>query len=260
LTRCRRLCDDCGVVSAPGIRCALAGLVVESACLVSADHSCEHETESISIVAMAVDDGSRVRTEIDFDASDRSSFPFPLQLCEDDQLTIAGRTPERTDRIDRVVYSVNIDSADALAEIEVVLDRKSQDDTAEFTIPVPPAFDIVTPQSDAMISRGEDFLLEWAPADEGEQIRIGLTEEIGYGLCLNTPQSEHDYKSMGGVVVDDVGSWTIPAGVIASDEGGECEAVYALRRLRPAPYPAVFLEGGFVEGRAERNVAFRSVP
>lgn len=243
------------------IRLLFASLapVASTGCLVGADDSCEHETESISVVAIATDNGTDLRAEVDFDASDRSSFPYPLQLCEDDDLTIAGKTPERTDRLDRVVYSVNLDAADAPREIEVVLERKSSD-SVEFTIPVPPAFDVLAPQIGAMVPRAQDFVLEWAPPNTGSQIRIGLFEEIGSGVCLQTSTAEHDYKSMAGVAVDDTGTWSIPAAIIASADGGECEAVYRFKRLGPAPYPEAFGKGGFVEGRSERSVAFRSVP
>ena len=233
--------------------------MVSSGCQVGADDSCEHETESISVVAIAIDNGAEMRAEVDFDASDRSSFPYPLQLCDEDELTIAGEIPERTDRIDRVIYSVNLDSADAPRDIEVSLARKSNE-SVEFTISVPPAFDVIAPQVGAMVPRAQDFLLEWAPPNTGSQIRIGLAEEIGFGVCLETSTLEHDYKNMSGVTVDDSGSWTIPAEIVASADGGECEAIYSFKRLGPAPYPNAFHEGGFVEGRSERTVAFHSVP
>jgi len=243
------------------MRLLLASLtpVLSTACVVGADDSCQHETDSISVVAIATDNGTVLRAEVDFDASDRSSFPYPLQLCEDDDLTIAGEIPERTDRIDRVVYSVNLDAADAPREIEVVLDRKSND-SVEFTIPLPPAFDVIAPQAGAMVPRTQELLLEWSPPNMGSQIRIGLSETIGDGVCLQTSAAGHDYKSMAGVDVDDVGTWTIPAEIVASADGGECDAVYSFKRLGPAPYPEAFRAGGFVEGRSERTVAFRSVP
>jgi hypothetical protein len=243
------------------MRLLLASLApaLSTACLVGADDSCEHETESISIVAMAIDNGTEMRAEVDFDASDRSSFPYPLQLCDDDDLTIAGQTPERTDRVDRIVYSVNLDSVDAPRDIEVVLERK-ESESVEFTIPVPPAFDVVAPQAGDMVVRAQDFVLEWDPPNTGSQIRIGILEEIGFGVCLETSTVEHDYKSMAGVSVEDSGHWTIPAEIVASAEGGDCEAIYSFKRLNPAPYPEDFAKGGFVEGRSERTVAFRSVP
>ncbi len=222
--------------------------------------SCEYETDEVSVVALAVDNGVDMRVEVDLDASDRTAFATPLELCEDDELTIAGEAPERTDRIDRVVYSVNFEATDAPREIPVKLDRKSPHESAEFSIEVPPAFDVLAPLAEDMVPRGADFLLEWAPADEGAQMRIGLAEEIGAGFCLETANADHDYKSMTGVAVDDTGSWTIPADVIANADGGECEATYAFKRLRPAPYPEAYLQGGFVEGRTERTVVFRSIP
>jgi hypothetical protein len=236
----------------------LTALVVVG-CAAEDSDSCKHETDEMSVVALAIDNGVDMRVEVDFDASDRTEFAAPISLCEDDDLSIAGEVPERTDRIDRVVYSVNLDAADAAREIDVVLDRKSHD-SADFTIIVPPAFDVLAPQIDDMVPRATDFILEWAPPGDGTQIRIGLLEEIGAGLCLETTTVDHEYKSIAGVSVDDSGTWTIPAGVIANADGGECEAVYTFKRLGPAPYPEAYRSGGFVEGRTERTVAFRSIP
>jgi hypothetical protein len=235
-------------------------VAVSAACVVQPQDSCEHDTQNISVVAVATDNGTDIRAELDFDGSDRSGFPYPLELCDDDDLTIAGETPERTNRVDRVVYSVNLPIEAAARELEFRLERKSMDESVSFTIPLPPAFAVVAPQVDEGVSRGADYLLEWAPPNAGEQMRVGLTEEIGFGVCLETAIAEHDYKTMDGVAVDDNGSWTIPADVIGSADGGECEAVYAFMRLAPAPYPTDFLAGGYLEGRVERTVAFRSTP
>jgi hypothetical protein len=238
----------------------LALVAVLPACVVEPDDSCELDTRSISVVASATDNGAVVRAEVDFDGGDRSGLAYPLELCEDDDLTIAGETPERTDRLDRVVYSVNLPFEEAPRELEFRLERKSMDESVSFMVALPPAFDILAPTIDQPISRGVDFLLEWAPPNAGEQIRIGLTEEIGAGVCLETAVVDHEYKTMDGVPVDDAGSWTVPADVIDGAAGGDCEAVYAFKRLSPVPYPADFLLGGYVEGRVERRVAFRSTP
>lgn len=239
---------------------ASIAVAVPPACAVRPHDSCERDTQSISVVAFATDNGTDIRAELDFDGSDRSGFPYPIELCDDDNLAIAGDTPERTDRLDRVVYSVNIPIQDAPRELEFRLDRKSMDETLSFTIPLPPTFDIVAPTLDQSVPRGADFLLEWAPSNSGQQIRIGLTEEIGAGVCLETSVVDHEYKTMDGVSIDDEGSWTVPANVIDSADGGDCEAVYAFKRLAPVPYPTDFLAGGYLEGRVERAVAFRSTP
>lgn len=240
-------------------RVVLAGALL-TGCGDPSGDSCEYETDEFSVVALGVDNGLDMRVEVDFDASDRTAFTTPIELCDDDVLTIAGETPERTDRIDRIVYSVNFEVADAPRDVEVVLERKSPHESVQFTMQVPPAFDVLAPLAEAMVPRGADFLLEWAPPDDGEQIRIGLTEEIGAGFCLETSNVDHDYKSMVGVAVDDTGMWTIPADVVANPDDADCEAVYSFKRLRPAPYPEAHLHGGYVEGRTERSVAFRSIP
>jgi len=228
-------------------------------CLVQADESCTHATDSISVVAHLVDNGTDVRAEIDFDGSDRSSFPDPLELCEDDRLEIGGRAPRRTDRIDRVVYSVNFPLADAPRELDFVLDRKEHD-SVEFSIALPPAFAVVAPTVDQPLSRAADFMLLWDPPNAGSSIRIGVAETIGDGVCIDTLLDEHDYKSLAGVDVDDSGSWTVPASSLESPIGGDCDAVYTFTRFGDAPYPDVFSAGGYLESRVERAVPFLSTP
>lgn len=232
---------------------ALAG------CFVQADDSCERSTDTISVVAHVVDNGTDVRAEIDLDGSDRSSFPDPLELCEDDRLRIGGRAPKRTDRIDRVVYSVNFPLADAPRELEFEFDREEHDSVA-FTIALPPAFVILTPQPTEAVPRGADYLMTWDPPNVGARMRIDITEKIGDGVCIDTPVDEHDYKSLGGVDVDDGGRWTVPANTLDSPIGGDCDAVYELTRFGDAPYPDAFSSGGYLESRVERAVPFVSTP
>ncbi len=221
-------------------------------------NACGIGNDGLSVVATAVDNGVNIHAEVDFGDGARTGPPGRFALCDDDELTIAGREPDRIDRTDRVVYSVSLD-ATAARVIEFMLKRPGEDDLA-FAVELAPSFDILSPMADEEVSRSSDFMLSWAPANDGAEIHIGLAEEIGYGICLETTTDEHDYKSEGGVVVDDKGSWNIPARVIDGGTRDKCDATYRLTRFTTPSYPAAFHSGGFLEGRVERTVAFVSVP
>jgi len=220
--------------------------------------ACGIPNDGLSMVATAVDNGVSIHAEVDFGEGARTGPPGSLALCDGDELTIAGEKPERTDRTDRVVYSASLD-ASAARVIEFMLKRDGEDDLA-FAVELAPPFDITAPTSDQEVSRSSDFMLAWGPANDGAEIHIGLAEEIGYGICLETTTAEHDYKSEGGVVVDDKGSWNVPASVIDGGTRDKCDATYRLTRFTTPSYPAAFHSGGFLEGRVERFVAFVSVP
>jgi hypothetical protein len=245
-----------------GARELAASLLCAGLCactLTSSESSCEYPTDEISIVAVALDAGESIRAEIDFEAGDRSSLGIELHLCEGDVLEIEGESPVETVHPDRVVYSLTFDALASDRDIEFALDRAGDDDVT-LGIALPPAFDIVAPVAAAQVSRSADFVLEWAPPQPEGLIRIGLAEEIGYGICLRTDNPEHDYKSADGVEVADDGNWLIPADVVQSDDGGACEATYDLTRVAAAAYPGGFASGGYAEGRVARSVAFVSVP
>ena len=103
-------------------------------------------------------------------------------------------------------------------------------------------------------------MLSWAPPQVGAQIQIGLVEEIGNGICLETTVAEHDYKSAAGVTVDDDGGWSIPASVIDGGTRDKCDAAYLLTRVTAPEYPGELHDGGYLEARVERTVVFVSVP
>ena len=117
-----------------------------------------------------------------------------------------------------------------------------------------------TPTIGAEISRSADFVLEWTPANAGGLMRIELAEEIGNGVCLQTPVAEQNYKGLSGVDIEDDGNWKIPADVIDAGARDDCDASYRFSRLVKAEYPAELATGGYLEGRVERLVAFVSVP
>ena len=234
-------------------------LVVPAGCDEVGTNTCAATNEELSVVAIAVDNGSRIRAEIDFEKGDRTGTPAPLEVCGDEALTIAGQKPTTTEKADRIVYSATLPT-DESREVEFRLERTA-DDPVVITVPVPPAFEIIAPVDDEDVSRSQELILQWDPPLDGSELRVSIEEEIGYGLCVITEAGEHHYKTRAGVPVPDTGMWTIPAGVIASGNvEGICDAFYTLRRVLRSNYPDSLSPGGFIEGRVLRSVQINSVP
>jgi len=243
----------------PAALLACVAAVTLAGCDEASADTCAAANDELSVVAVAVDNGSRIRAEIDFEKGDRTDTPAPLEVCGDEVLTIAGREPTRTQKADRIVYSATLPTEES-REVEFRLER-SEADPVVITVPVPPSFDILAPVDDEDVSRSEELVLQWDPPVEGAELRVTVEEEIGYGLCVITEAGEHHYKTRAGIVVPDTGMWTIPAGAIASGNAeSTCDAFYTLRRVMRSSYPDTLSPGGFIEGRVLRSVQINSVP
>jgi hypothetical protein len=219
--------------------------------------SCGVPTSDISVVGSAVENGPTFRTEVDFHTEDASG-EHVLVLCEDDELLIDGHEPERIDRPDRTVYAYTSEMATARS-VEIEL-RRDEGDSITFTIDIPPSFEVTSPVLGAEVPRSTDFVLEWAPPNPGNLMRIALAEEVGNGVCLETTVQDHDYKGLAGVDIEDDGNWNIPAAAIDAGAREKCDAMYRFTRMSSSAYPAALRPGGFLEGRVERLIAFVSVP
>lgn len=222
-----------------------------------ADSTCGVPTERIQVIATAIQSGSTLRAEVEF-STDGGPGKDVLALCDKDTLTIAGIPAEAVERPERVIYSY---TRDETSTPSLRFEFQREDETSVgFTIDVPPAFEVTSPLPAAEISRSMDLVLEWAPPNPGQSMRIELGEEIGNGVCLETDVAEHDYKGLSGVDIEDDGNWKIPADVIDSGARDRCEASYRFTRMLNSEYPAELADGGYLEGRVERLVAFVSVP
>jgi hypothetical protein len=238
-------------------RCSLLIAIAAVACDPAPDDSCGVNTDAIALVATAVENGPKLRTEVELTREDALGV-HPLVLCDADVLHVDGHETERIDRPDHVIYSYTSDMV-AARSVEVEL-RRDEGESVTFTIDVPPTFEVTAPVANSEVSRSSDFLLEWAPANPGNMMRIELAEEIGMGVCLETTVAEHDYKGLSGVDIEDDGNWNIPATVVDAGAREKCDATYRFTRLSTSEYPAALAAGGYVEGRVERIVAFVSVP
>ncbi|MBC8070213.1 MAG: hypothetical protein IAG13_17915 [Deltaproteobacteria bacterium] len=241
----------------------LASLLLSAFLVIACDTSdgtdaCDVPTSELSMVATVVDNGDSIHAEVDFGRGARNGPPGPFALCDSDELFVAGEDVERTDRSDRVAYSASLPT-DTPRFVDFEL-RRPEGERIAFSIELAPAFDITAPVPAAEISRSQDFALGWAPPQDGGEMRIELTEEIGYGICLETSMTEHAYKDEVGVSVDDSGLWTIPAMSVDGGARDKCDAIYRLTRFTTPDYPPELHIGGYLEGRVERLVAFVSVP
>jgi hypothetical protein len=222
-------------------------------------HSCDFETKSMKLVAEVVDNGAIVRAEASFRSED-GGVVTPIELCEDDILTINGAPPIETIKLDRVTYSVTQDFDEAPRDFVFELDRDGRDEVVEAKVTLPDAFVISSPAEGQSLSRSEEVDLTWdPPAPEGE-MQIEIEEMLGGGICIKSEVEGHDYKRHGGIRVEDSGLWKIPAGTLSTDLEGPCNAAYKLTRSAPGAYPEALDRGGFVEGRVHRTVGFESAP
>lgn len=228
------------------------GLVGGTACNGAGDETCEVQTSEISTVALVVDSGFDIRVAVDFELGDRQGPRSPVSLCESDTLTINGATPTSSTKATRVEYSLAV-PVDGERRFEFVLEREAESETIAFEIELPPAFEILTPMDGDPLQVGEVQSVTWEPSlGEQSTMLVGLTEALGGGQCLLTPQDDALYESLGGVPVPDTGQWEVKNDEIGSDSPVPCAATYTLTRLVLGDYPTQFERGGRVEARVER--------
>lgn len=237
------------------------GLGLGSGCGAADDETCEVATGDISTVALVIDSGLGIRAAVDFELGDRRGRGSPLSLCDADQLTINGDTPTKIDKASRVEYAVTLPS-DAGRHFDFVLEREDEGETIEFSVDLPPVFEILVPMEDDELRIGEAQPIAWEPPrDDQRTIQIGLTEALGGGQCLKPgPAAEGIYEELGGVPVPDVGQWEVRANELASESLDPCPATYTLTRLVLGEYPAQFERGGRIEARVERYREILVVP
>lgn len=221
--------------------------------------SCDFDTKAIKLVAEVVDDGITVRAEASFRA-DEGAQSTAIELCEDDTLTINGDPPIETIKLDRVAYSVTRDFEGAPRNYTFELVRSDKDEVVETQVVLPAVFEILDPAAGETLARSEETHITWDPPEPEGEMQIEVEEMLGGGICVKTEMAEHDYKRLGGIRVEDSGSWKIPPDVLTTDLEEPCEAAYKLTRSNPGEYPEAFQRGGFVEGRVQRTVGFELAP
>lgn len=236
---------------------ATSACVSASGCNIG--QSCDFETRAMKMVAEVVDDGITVRAEASFRSED-GAVVTPIELCEDDTLTINGQALTETIKLDRVVYSITQDFEDAPRSFVFELVRDGRDEVVETRVDLPGAFDILTPAQGQSLSRSEEVDITWEPPEPEGEMQIEIEEMLGGGICITTEMGDHDYKRHGGIRVEDDGMWKIPAGALTTELEEPCDATYKLTRSATGAYPEALDRGGFVEGRVQRTVGFESAP
>lgn len=234
-----------------GVPALLAGCVV-----VDGDSTCGRDLSDLVMFATAIDNGSTMRAEVELQES--SVLAESLALCKKDELRILDSDPEEVVHGERLVYSVTTEIENAPRDIAVSYEHAG--DRIEFRLELPPPFLVTAPTADADIPRSKDFTLAWEPANPGGSMRIGILEEIGYGICLSTEVEMQTYKQPDGIEVDDSGSWLVTAKAIDGAMRDRCKASYWFTRSAEAAYPAELHPGGTLTAETTRTVAFRSVP
>lgn len=223
---------------------------------------CALGNDELSMVVTATDllteDGEEVRVAVNIAYGERTQLPTWWTTCDGDRVLINGEEAREIDQDDRTDYTLFLDG-DAGEVVTVELDR-ADEDLVTASVERPPRFEILTPEPGASLSRSEQTQITWAPPADGEQMQIQVLEELGGGRCILSEDPDHDYKSIGGVRVDDVGQWTIPPGVLANDGDLRCDARYLLRRFSRGDYPEALAPGGFVQAEVLRILVFESVP
>ena len=247
---------------ARGTRLALVStlLTLLGGCDENTTDSCQVDNGELSMVAIVEDNGAAIRAEADFERGDRTTVPSPLTLCDSDVLRIEGQEPIVTEKSERTVYSVTLD-ADVDRAVSFVLTRGDDRDDVEVTVELPPAFTITSPTAMQEVQLRDELTITWEPPDPDDEMRVGLEEDVGYGQCVITPMDDElNLERRGGVAVEDVGEWTVPAGLIESESMGPCRAFYILRRIALRPYLDSLSPGGFFEARVVRAVEILAIP
>lgn len=212
------------------------------------------------MVAVALDNGDTKRVEVDFVRGERAGAGIPVELCGEDDLQIAGRRPRETIKSDRIVYSFTESASSDRQSVRIAFDRERESEPIELDLEFPQVFTVDAPAPGSSLSRAAPIDMAWSPANPEGQLIVRLEEEIGNGICFETPDPELDLKGSG-VRVADSGSWTIPADTAQSmGVTTRCRATLVASRVAPAPYPEVFAPGGFAEAVVRRIVSFTSTP
>ena len=228
------------------------GLAGGTGCNGATDETCEAQTSEISTVALVVDSGFDIRVAVDFELGDRQGPRSPVSLCDSDTLTINDTTPTSSTKATRVEYSITV-PVDGERRFEFVLEREAESETIAFEVELPPAFEILTPINGDPLQVDEDQPVTWEPSlGEENTMLVGLTEALGGGQCLLTPQEDALYESLGGVPVPDTGQWVVKDDEVDTDSPVPCAATYTLTRLVLGDYPTQFERGGRIEARVER--------
>lgn len=246
--------------------CVLSTVVFGAAslnagCIAATGDSCEIKTNGISVTAEVNDEGTNVRAWAAFEAGDQSGVGTKLDLCDVDVFTINDQSPQRSEDSDSIEYSVTWPSGDAPETYHFKFDRTEDGDLVEWSVDLPPQFDITGPAG-GDISRADELEITWEPANADGTMNIELEDEVGE-FCLETDVAGHDYIGIGGEDVSDTGSRIIPADAITLDDAADtdsCPATFTLMREQGGTYPSELKQGGSVKADVTRGFDFTSVP
>jgi hypothetical protein len=137
----------------------------------------------------------------------------------------------------------------------VGFERSGHELAGEYAIELPPAFRILTPVADAVVTRATPIELTWSDADTTSTMELDVA-----GIC--TDSSRYNLHLVLGAEVS-TGSYTLntaeyfPATI---DPAINCRVAILLQRGRLAYISTPFAFGSFSKGVQQRTVQFTSTP
>lgn len=215
--------------------------------------SCELSSSSLVMFATIIDDDDGVEVEVEFETATDilDNRGTALELCPDsDQLTINGQTPEEVRALGHLYYVVALDAASTQVEIDLV---RTEGESIAVLVETPPRFTIDGPASGSEHSRAQDLLVEWSPMWAEGEMKLAIEDKIGSDCIVGLGHEE---------LVEDSGSFVLPAGTLQSGgggDGGSCEVKVSLTRALEASYPEQLAPGGAIEAIVKRRLPFNSV-
>jgi hypothetical protein len=133
----------------------------------------------------------------------------------------------------------------------VGFERSGQELAGEYAIELPPAFQILSPVAEAVVTRATPISLTWSDIDTTSTMELDVA-----GIC--TDSSRYDMHLVIGL---DTGSYPLNiADVIPAAVTVDCRLAILLQRVRLAYITTPFAFGSYSKGVQQRTVQFTSTP
>lgn len=199
--------------------------------------------------ATVIDDDDGVEIEVEFSTDLIDNAGTSLELCpESDQLRINDREPREVRALGHLYYVVEF--SEPQPEVRISLTRGDSEEIVALA-QTPPSFVIDGPALESSHSRADDLAIAWSPPWDGQEVELAIEDKIGSD-CIEGLGYE--------LVVDDSGSFVLPANTLVSGEGGgSCEVKVSLTRVLESSYPEQLAPSGSITAVVNRRLPFNSV-
>lgn len=232
-------------------RCALviAALVGVLPACANEQRTCQIDTSELVMWATVTDLNGVVEVEIELETFVADGQGSSLELCPNrDTLLVNGDRTEAVHTFGQYYYTATYE--DELPDsYELVFERKDHD-SVTVTVEMPPSFEVTTPEPDGQYARTADLPIAWSPTWADHEMQLSIVDGIGSSCIDGLGISE---------VVEDAGSWVVPANsLIGGGSGDDCEVSFSMARSLMAAYPAELHEGGEVVAFVRRGFSIVS--